>query len=196
MAGLDVRTQRGGVVATHFVDTRAERCCAVVVACHDIGIPLESALEIRAYGTDENHEHILRSGFYAHLRTASDEQRTQVECGSALVRRNELLVQLHDFLHHLEEQVGGHLGHHHAACRRLQSLRILLGTKHAHLAVGTAERLQSLESLLTIVQAGCGHVDTQIFAGANFNFAPLSVAMVAADVVVGWHVAKWEFFPF
>ena len=55
------------------------------------------------------------------------------------------------------------------------------------LAVLAAECLQAFKSLLTIVQAGGSHVDVDGSLGADFKLAPLTVAEIAADIVIRSH---------
>ena len=190
-----VGKERSGIVATHLVLARAERSRAVVVAHDDVRIRSKASLEIRTYGSHEDKEAILLGRMNAHLGAGADEQRTDVERGTALVGGNPLLVEAHHLLHHLFEQLGGNLGHENAATGGLQTLSIVLYAEHAHLAVRTAIGFQAFESLLAIVQAGGCHVQFQILIGADLNLPPLTVAIVATDVVVGLHVTERQICP-
>ena len=125
-----------------------------------------------------------------YLSTGTDEQRTDIKRGTTLVGGDPLLVQTNHFLDHLTEQLCAHLGHHNAAASALQAGCVLFHTEHAHLTVWAAIGLQSLESLLTVVQTGGCHVQVQILIGANFDFTPFSLAIVTTYVVVGLHVAE------
>ena len=130
---------------------------------------------------------------YSYLSRCADEQRTDVERGSTLVCRDILLIEAHYLLHHLNEQFCRQLGHHDATACRLQTCSVVLYTEHTHLAVGTAISLQSLKSLLTIMQTGGCHVQFQILVGANFNLAPLTVAIAATYIVIGRHITERKF---
>ena len=185
-----VGEERGSVVTAHLVLTSAERSRTVVVADNHVRISGEATLEVRAYGGYEDEEAVLLRGMNTNLSAGTDEQRTDVERGAALVGRNPLLVETYHLLHHLREQLGAYLGHHDAATGRLQTGCILVDAENTHLAVRAAIGLQTLECLLAIVQAGGCHVQFQILVGTNLNFSPLTVAIVATYIVVGLHVAK------
>ena len=127
---------------------------------------------------------------YTHLCAGTDEQRTDIQRGTTFVGGNPLLIQANHLLHHLREQLCAYLGHHDAAASALQAGGILVNAEDAHLTVGTAIGLQALECLLTVVQAGSGHMQVQILVGADLNLAPFPVAIVATYVVVSLHVAE------
>ena len=90
----------------------------------------------------------------------------------------------------LLKELGRYLRHHDASTGRLQALGVILDTEDAHLTIRTTIGLQSLESLLSVMQTGCSHVQFQILVGAYLDFAPLTVLVVTTYVVVCWHVAK------
>ena len=165
MASLDVGTERSGIVTTYFVDTGAQRSGTVVLAGDDIGIGFEAALEVRSDRSDENHKQILVGGLHTHGDTGTDEQRTEVQACTSAVRRNETLVELDDLLAHLHKLLGGEFGHHDAAASALQTLGVGLGTEDTDLAILATVALQSLESLLAVVQARCSHVHLDMFRG-------------------------------
>ena len=118
----------------------------------------------------EDEETVLLSGMNTHLGTGTDEQRTDIQGGTALVGGNPLLVQAYHLLHHLREELGADLRHHDATAGALQTGCILVDTEDAHLAVRTTVGLQTFECLLTVVQTGGCHVEVQILVGANFDF--------------------------
>ena len=126
----------------------------------------------------------------AHLRADTDEQRTQIERSTALIRRDVLLVEAHHLACHLHKSFGGHLRHQRGICRPLQARSILLNAEKAHLSVGTTIGFQTLESLLSVVKCRCRHVQFNIFVGANLNLSPFSVAIIAPHVVARWPIAK------
>src|SRR3712207_5904540 len=127
---------------------------------------------------------------YAHLDARTDEQRTNIKRGTALVCGYKLLIQTHYFLNHFNEHFGRYLGHYYASAGRLQASRILLGPKYAHFSVRTAISFQAFKGFLTIMQARSGHVQLQIFIRANLYFAPLAVLIIAAYIVVCRHVSE------
>ena len=125
-----------------------------------------------------------------YLSTGTDKQRTDVQGCTTLIGGNPLLVQANHLLHHLSEQFCRYLGHHDATTGGLQTSSILVNTENAHLAIFATIGLQTFEGFLTIMQAGCSHVQIQILVRANFNFTPLAVTIVTAYVVVGFHVTE------
>src|SRR3712207_8624032 len=82
---------------------------------------------------------------YAHLDARTDEQRTNIKRGTALVCGYKLLIQTHYFLNHFNEHFGRYLGHYYASAGRLQASRILLGPKYAHFSVRTAISFQAFK---------------------------------------------------
>ena len=103
--------------------------------------------------------------------------------------------EAHYFLYHLNEKVGGKLRHDDTTAGALQTCCVLLGAEYAYLAVRATVCFQTLEGLLTIVQAGRCHVDVDILIGRNLNLSPLSVVIVATNIVVCGHVAKGKAAP-
>ena len=166
-----------------------------MVADDDVGVSGKTALEIRSYGSDEDEEAILRGGMYAYLCTGTDEQRTDVKCGTALVGGNPFLIETHHLLHHFTENFRGELRHQDAAAGALQAGGVLLHAEDAHLAVRTAVSLQSFESLLSIVQAGSCHVKFQILIGADFYLAPFSIAIIASHIVIRLTITERQTCP-
>ena len=195
MAGLGVGLEAGGVVTTDLVDTGAEGGGAVILAGDDVGVGLEAALEVGSHGGDEDEEEILVGGFHTHGDAGADEQRTQVEAGAGAVRRDEALVHLDDALAHLDEFLGGQLGHHDAAAGALQTLGVGFGAEDADLAVFAAVSFQALEGFLAVVEAGGSHVDFDVLGGRDLDFTPLTVAEVAAHIVVRFYVTKRKVLP-
>ena len=187
--------QAGSIVATHLVATGAQRSSTVVVACDDIGVRLEASLEVRAYGRHENHEQIVAGSMHAHLSGNTDEERTHIERGTTLVGRDVVLIQEDHLLHHLYKHLCRHLGHLDTVTSGLQACSILVRTEEAHVSVGTAIGLQTLESLLSVVQTGGRHMHVDILVGADFYLAPLAVVIIATHIVVGWHIAKRQTCP-
>ena len=193
--GLEVGAEAGGVVAAHLVAARAERRGAVVLADDDVVVRRKAAAEVGAYGRYENHEEILVGGVNAYLGSGTDEQRADVERGAAFVRRNEILVEFHNLLHHLLEAFRREFGHQYAPAGRLQAFGVVLHAESADFAVGTAEGFQALEGFLAIVEGGGCHVDIDGFGGGYFNFSPFAVTVVATNVVVCLDVAKLQVGP-
>ena len=113
--------QRGCIVAAHFIDTRSERSRAVVIADDNIGIARKSALEIRANRCNKDKKHVLIGRMYTHFGTRTDEQRTDIKRGSALVGGHVFLIKPYHFRYHLHKQFTRNLGHKDAAACRLQT---------------------------------------------------------------------------
>ena len=195
LVGLVVGAQAGGVVASYLIYTCAEGCGAVVLARDAVVGAGKASLEVGAYRGDEDEEEVLRGGVYSHLGAGAYHERAQVEGGAALVGRNEALVELDDLLGHLDEEVGGHLGHHDAARGALHAGSVFVDAEDANLAVGAAEGFLALKRFLSVVEAGGCHVQVDCLRGADFNFSPFAVAVAAAHVVVGAHVGERKFFP-
>ena len=195
MAGFDMGAEGSGIVATHLEDTGAERSGTVIFAGNDIGVGLETALEIGTYRGDENEEEVFVGRFNTNGNTGADEQRTEVEAGACAIRRNETLVELDDLLAHLDEFLSGEFGHHDATAGALQALGIGFGTEHTDFVILAAVSFQTFKSLLTIVETGGSHVYGEILFGRDFNFAPLTIAIPATDVIIGFQVTKREVLP-
>ena len=98
VAGFGVGTQRSGIVATHLVDTSAERSRAVVLARDDVGVGHEAALEVRTNGRHEDDEKVFCGRFHTHLSTHADEQRTDVQRSTRFVGRDEVGVEADNLL--------------------------------------------------------------------------------------------------
>lgn len=192
MAGCSMGLKAGSIVTTDLVDTSTQRGTAVIVASDNIRIGLEATFEIRSDGGDEDKEEILVSWFHTHGDARANQQRTEVKACASAVRGNKLFIQLDNFLAHLNEFLGGQFGHDDAAAGALQTGSVLIGAEHANLTVFATISLQSLKGFLTIVQAGGTHVDRDGIFGADFYFAPFSVAIVAADIIVGFVVSKTQ----
>ena len=190
-----IGAEAGGIVAAHLVHARAERCRAVVIADDYIRVCGKPAFEIRADGSHEDEEQVFRGGMDAHLCRHADEQRTDIQCGSALVGGYVFLIETYNLAHHPLEKLGRNFGHHYAAACALQSRGVLVHTEHTYLAIGTAVCFQSLERLLTVVQACGGHVHVDVFVGANLHFAPFAVTIVASNVVICRHIAERKVGP-
>jgi hypothetical protein len=45
------------------------------------------------------------------------------------------------------------------------------------------------------MQASSGHMDANVFGRSHFNFAPLTIAVVAANVVIGIVITEGERLP-
>ena len=190
-----VGSEAGCIVAAHFVDAGSKRCRAVVLANDDVGVRGKAALEIRANWCDEDEEEVFAGRMNANLCARADQQRTDIECCSALVRWDESFVEAHHLIDHLVELLGGKLGHQDAAASALQSGCILVRTEHAHLTIRTTISLQSLESLLPVMQTGRSHVQGNGLLAANFYLTPCAITIVAAHIVVSLHVTKREVTP-
>ena len=190
-----VGTQGSGIVATHLVDTGAQGCRAVKLAYDNIGIGGETALEVGTYGGYEDEEQVFLGGMHTHLSTGTYHEGTDVEACTALVGRDETLVEAHHTVHHLVELLSGEFGHQYATACALQTGSILVGAEHTHLAIGTTVGLQALESLLAIVQTGGRHVHGDGLLATVLYLAPSAVAIVATHVVIRFHVAKRKATP-
>ena len=98
-------------------------------------------------------------------------------------------------MHHFAEQFNGGHGHQNPVCRILNPLGIFFYPENADFAVFACVSLQSFKTFLAIMQASCGHVNADVFGRGYFDFSPLSVPVVAADIVVGIVVTEWERLP-
>ena len=185
-----VGSEGSSIVTTDLIDTCSERSRAVEITDDDVWVGRESTLEVWTHWGYEDEEAILLRRMHTHLRTCTDEQRTDIERSTTLVGRNPLLVEADHLLHHLLEQLCWHLWHQDTTACALQAGSVLVHTEHAHLAVWATISLQTLECFLTIVQTGCSHVQFQILIRANFYFAPFAVAIVTANIVVSLAIAK------
>ena len=190
-----VGSERSSIVATHLIYTCSERSRAVEITNDDIRVGRETTLEVRTYRSDENEEAILCGRMNTHLCAGTDEERTDIECSTTLIGRNPLLVESNHLLYHFLKHLSRYFRHHNATACTLQASSILIHTEYAHLAVRTAISLQAFECFLSIVKAGSSHVQFEILIRANFYFAPFSVAIVAANIVIGLAIAKRQIRP-
>ena len=90
-----VGSEARSIVATHLVDAGSKRCRAVVLTNDDIGICGKAAFEVRANWCDEDEEEVFAGRMNANLGARADQQRTDIECCSALVRWDESFVEAH-----------------------------------------------------------------------------------------------------
>ncbi len=185
-----VGTKRSSIVATHLIDTSAERSRTVILTDNHIVVAREATLEVRTYRSDENHEQIFSSRMHTHLCARSNEQRADVKRRTSLIWRNETLIQAHHLINHLVEFLGRQFRHQNATASALQTCCILIAAEHSHLAVRTAVSLQSFKSLLSVMQTSGSHVKWNCLFGANFYFAPFAVTEVTAYIVIGLVIAK------
>ena len=93
------------------------------------------------------------------LCARTNEQRTDIESGTAFVWWDEAFVEFHHFLGHLHEELCRHFRHEDAAAGALQAGSIVFDAEEADFAIGAAESLLSLEGFLSVVKTGGSHVD-------------------------------------
>ena len=185
---LNTRVDRCGIVTARLDVTRTLRCSAVVVAVDHHVNRLETTLEVGAHGRRKDDQRVLLGGTNAQLRAGADQQRTQVERRTRTIGRHKIHIQLDHLATRLDEEFEGRNRHTEILGRALQTLAILVDAEHTHLAVDTAIGLQTLESLLRIVQARCGNVHRNVLAIAHLDLAPSAIAVNCANVVVGFGV--------
>ena len=190
-----VGSEAGCIVATHLIDASAERGRAVVLADDDIGIRGKAALEVWADRCDEDEEEVFAGRMNADLSARANQQRTDIERCSALIRWDEALIEAHHLVHHLVELFRRKFGHQDASASALQAGCVLVRTEHAHLSIRAAVSLQSLESLLPIMQTSSCHVQRNGLLAANLYLTPCAITIVAAHIVVCLHVTKREVTP-
>ena len=157
-----VGTQRSGVVATDLIYACTKRSGAVVLTYDDVWICGKSSLEIRTYRGHEYHEQVFRSRMHTYLRRHSNQQRTYIKSGTALISRDIILVEADNLGHHFLKQFSRHFRHKYAAASALQTRGVLVHAEHTHLAVRTAVGLQPLKSFLTVMQACGRHVHLDV----------------------------------
>ena len=100
-----------------------------------------------------------------------------------------------DLVDGFEEALCGELGHEDTSASALHACRILFGAEDTYLTVLPTEGLQSFEGLLTVVEAGSSHRDGDHIGRGYFPLAPLAIAVVALQIVVGGMVAEPEALP-
>ena len=187
-----VSSQGCSVISAHLVHSRSQRCSTVSITYDDIGIGRESTFEIRPDRTDEYQETIFLGRTDTYLSRSADQQRADVQRCSTLIGRDIRLVETDHFLDHLDEQLRGNFRHDNATAGTLQAGSILLHTEDTYLSIGTPVSLQALESLLSVVKAGCSHMEFQVFIRTDFHFSPLPVTVITAHVVISWLIAKCQ----
>ena len=182
--------QTGCIVATHLIFTCSKRRRTVVITNNNIGVCREASLEIRPNWGHKNHKQIFFGGMNTYLCPCSYQQRTHIKRSPALISRDIFLIKTNDFLHHLNEKVGWNLWHQNATAGALQTRCILFNTENTYFPVRTTISFQPFKSLLTIVKTCSCHVKMNIFFRAYLYFAPLSVAIIAANIIICWSVTK------
>ena len=192
---LLIGTQTGCIVTTHFIDTCSMRSCTVEFANNNVRIGRKTSFEVRTYRSYKYDKHILVSRVHTYLSTCSDQQRTNIERSTGLIRRNETLVQFHNFQNSFLKTFGRQLSHQDPLTSGLQTCRIFFQTENTHFAVFTAESFQSFKSFLTIVQASSRHVQVEVFFTANFQFTPCTVAEINSHIVICLHVSERQIRP-
>ena len=124
---------------------------------------------------DENQEGILFWRVQAELRTAAEQQRTNVHRRSGAVRWHVFSVQAHCQMYALLEMMDRHFRYGYEARTVLHPLRILFYAEDIDgLVVGRTERLQTLVALLAVVEAGCHAVESEEGILDELRWCPFS----------------------
>ncbi len=194
--GFLAGVERCGVIAADLDGACSLGSHAVIITRDADFCGLETTLEVRTYRSGEHDYHVILGGAYADLGGCADLERTDVERGSRAVRRDEALVELDHHADHFLEFLYGQLLHADALRAAAEALGVLVHAEHAHLAVFSAECLESLERLLAVVQTGCRYVKGNVFILCGDDFAPFAVLELTADVPVGLYISEGEFAPF
>ena len=143
--------------------TCTQRCSTIVVTIDNHLDRVETLFVIRTYRSYENDQHILFGWLYAHLSTRSEKHRTNVQRSTCTIRRNKTLIGLNHLLDHVNKHIQRRYRHPQIVSRRGQTFAILIRTEDADLTIHTAESLQTLKSVLTIMQCRSSHVQTDHF---------------------------------
>ena len=142
----------------------------------------------------DNQQRIL-GGFYTQPGCRTEHHRTQIQRRSRTIRRNETFVELDD----LDAGLNDHLlrGNRQTKplCRRLHATGILLDTEKTHLAIRSAESLQTFEKLNTVMQTRCRHVHLNILVLRYDHLAPLAVRIGETNVVIRLAIVETERTP-
>lgn len=193
--GVFAGNHSSGVVATGFESSGAFWCDTVVFA-HDADVGgLETGLEVWPYGGNEDDEEVFGGGFYAYGGSHSNLEGTNVERSTCAVRRDEASVEADGFFNHIAEELFGDGNHADAFCGVDDASGVVFHSENANFAVLTTESFEAFEYFLSVVERSSGHVYVDIWRFGNFNFAPFTVAICAANIVVGREVAKRELAP-
>lgn len=113
-------------------------------------------------GHDEDAEHVLFRWDEAQLGARPVDLWADVHGGTGLVRRDELGVEGDGGLNGVNEQVLGHGRTRDELGGALHAGGIAVGTKDGDLVIGSAEGLQPLVGLLTVIQSRGHAVDADV----------------------------------
>jgi hypothetical protein len=193
--GVTYVPSAGGVVAARLGVADAVRRGAVVLELRLEPDRLEAVLEVRAHRCGEHEKLVVGGRFHADERGRPDQERADVERGAASVRRDEALVDPHEFAYRVDKRLRRELRHHQALGRLLHALAVFIGTERDGAAVFRLEHFESLEALLAVVQARRGDAERDCVLFDNFAVVPLTVAELVTQVAVRFHICERQFAP-
>ena len=152
-------------------------------------------LVIRTDGHDHDQQLIILAGGDSDLRAGSDVERTDIKRAAGAVRRNIVDIIEDDTSDKIAELFDGDFGSENARRGKIESARIFIRTEDFDRTVLSAERLESLESSLPVVETcrGDGHGDG-VFIHQDAG-VPLAVFIRAADMRSDRHVTEAEGSP-
>ena len=96
---------------------------------------------------------------------------------------------------HFAEQFNGRHSHEHAVSGVLHTLGVFVDTENTDLAVLARVSLEAFKTFLAVMQASSGHVDANVLGRRKFYLAPLTIAVVATDIVIGIVITEGERLP-
>ena len=178
---LDHAGAPGGCTVVFIDDRRLHRLQATLVVCAD--------------WNNHHNEGVLRCRGNANLRTGTNQQWTDVQGGASPKWRNPVLIRLDDTLDCLAEHLHGNRSHAGATGGTDQTLRILLDTEDADLAVLATIGLQTLKGRLPIVKALGRNGEGDEGLVLQFARIPLAILPMVFHVIRCGKVGKTQFRP-
>ncbi len=98
-------------------------------------------------------------------------------------------------MYSVTENLDRHKRRKNTLAAALQSFRIFFDTERDNLPIDRFKYLEPLERLLSVVQAGCGHMKRYMFIGDKLSFGPLSILVIITDVIICFDIPEGQLPP-
>ena len=184
------RAERRSIVAAYLEGARSERCRTVHMPVHYKRRAMELAGIVRSYRRGNDDELEIPSRTYTQPRRCTDQQRPEIQCRAGSVRRYKIHVLLQCQVNRFAEDLFRHRFHIQSLCALRHPARILPPAEDTDLTVHSAERFQSLERLLSVLQTSGGYMQMQELVLGCVRFFPFAVMICRADNIVRFGIMK------
>ena len=102
---------------------------------------------------------------------------------------------MYNLFYHLAELIGRHFCHFATSTCGLHTCCIFFHAENAYFSIWATESLETFKSFLSIMETYSRHMKRDIFIRTYLNLTPLSIVIVATNVVVRLHVTKFQVRP-